>query len=133
MWEPPLPPIRTPGGSVEPPEDPEPQNPPATVKVEPLRRLSEIMPAPSLDERGNPVDWSPSFVVQERIGRIQIVVEGVDITYLSVDRLSFMLIGEVPDANALAAASDASWIACPAVVSLPISSRSMSPLRAVRA
>ena len=81
VWEPPLPPIRTPGGSVEPPEDPEPQNPPAKVTVEPLRRLSEIMPAPSLDERGNPVDWSPSFVVQERIGRIQIVVEGVDITY----------------------------------------------------
>ena len=47
-------------------------------------------------------------------------------TSLSVDRLSFMLIGEVPDANALAAASEASCTACPAAVSLPISSRSTS-------
>ena len=81
VWEPPAPPTLPPGGSVEPPVDPEPQNPPTRVKTEPLRRVSEIMPPPTLDERGNPVDWTPTSVIRESIGRIQIVVEGVDITY----------------------------------------------------
>ena len=80
-WEPPVPPVQIPGGSVEPPNDPEPQSPPVTVKTEPLRRVSEIMPAPTLDGRGNPVGWTPTSVIREQIGRLQIVVEGVDVTY----------------------------------------------------
>ena len=81
-YTPPEPPVLEPGGSVVPPVAPPPQSPPSKVKTEPLRRLSERMPQPVLDSSGNPVNWSPSSVVSEPVGTIQIVVEGVDITYL---------------------------------------------------
>lgn len=81
-WEPPTRPVIAPGGSVIPPPPPPPQAPPATVNVEPIRRISEVMPAPVLDTRGNPIDWAPTAVIKGVAGRLQIVVEGEDITYL---------------------------------------------------
>lgn len=72
----------SPGGSVVPPAPPEPQSPPPGVPDPVLRRVSEVMPAPVLDARGNPVDWTPTTVVNEPYARLQVVVEGVDITYL---------------------------------------------------
>lgn len=81
-WTPPDPPVIVPGGNVTPPPSPPPQNPPAKVKTEPIRLVSETMPAPSLDAQGNPVNWQPSSSVTASVGRLQIVVEGVDITYL---------------------------------------------------
>jgi len=75
-----IPPV-TPGGSQTPPPAPEPQAPPAGVPAPTVRRVSERMPAPVLDTRGNPVDWEPTSVVVEDVGVFQVVVEGVDITY----------------------------------------------------
>ncbi len=81
-WAPPDIDDPTPGGDQEPPEPPEPQLPPTGVPDPVLRRVSEIMPAPTLDDRGNPTDWTPSSVVDQDYGRLQVVVEGTDITYL---------------------------------------------------
>jgi len=75
-------PAATPGGSATPPPPPEPQAPPAGVPDPVLRRHSEILPAPVLDSRGNPIDWTPSSVIEGPYARLQVVVEGVDITYL---------------------------------------------------
>lgn len=47
-----------------------------------LRRVSEIMPAPTLDAQGFPVDWTPTTVIDEIYGRIQVVIEGEDISNL---------------------------------------------------
>lgn len=69
------------GGAVEPPPPPEPQLPPTGVPDPVVQRVSERMPAPVLDSRGFPVDWEPSSVVRETVGRFQVVVEGTDITY----------------------------------------------------
>ena len=77
----PEPPAGTPGGSVTPPEPPEPQDPPEGVPNSVVRRVSEIMPAPALDARGFPVNWTPTSVVDVEYARFQVVVEGVDITY----------------------------------------------------
>lgn len=79
--EPPLP-EGVPGGAVEPPPLPEPTLPPVGVPDPLLWRRSEIMPAPTLDDHGNPIDWEPTTVVHEEYARPQIVIEGVDITYL---------------------------------------------------
>lgn len=73
-------PEATPGGSVTPPPPPEPQLPPAGVPDAVIRRHSEVMPSPIL-VGGWPVDWEPSSVVSEEYGRLQIVVEGVDVTW----------------------------------------------------
>ena len=80
VWLPPNPPALVPGGSVEPPEDPEPQDPPAKVKASRIRRVSEVMPVPTLVD-GRPEGWKPTSVVSEVVGRLQVIVEGVDITY----------------------------------------------------
>lgn len=68
-------------GSVGWEPEPEPQEPPLGVDRDPIRRMSEIMPAPTLDDRGNPVDWAPSSVIRERVGRLQIIIGGQDVTY----------------------------------------------------
>jgi peptidoglycan hydrolase-like protein with peptidoglycan-binding domain len=70
------------GGSRTPPAPPEPQSPPTGVPDPVVWRVSEIMPAPTLDSRGNPVNWTPTSVVRSLVGRFQIVVEGTDITYI---------------------------------------------------
>lgn len=75
-------PVATPGGSVTPPAPPEPQLPPSTVPDPVIRRVSEVMPAPVLDARGFPADWVPTSVINEPYARLQVVVEGTDITYL---------------------------------------------------
>lgn len=82
-------PAPTAGGSVTPPAPPEPQAPPAGLPEPVIRRLSEVMPAPELDARGFPIDWSPASVVNEPYGRLQVVVEGVDITYWNGMALPF--------------------------------------------
>ncbi len=81
LYEPPVIPPPTPGGAQTPPPDPEPQAPPIGVPAPVIRRYSETMPAPVLDERGMPVDWYPTQVVDELWATLQIVVEGVDVTY----------------------------------------------------
>lgn len=81
LWLPPTPRPLFPGGSQEPPPEPPEQAPPVRVRTEPIRRHSEIMPVPTLDERGAPLNWSPTSVVREPVGRLQIVIEGVDVTY----------------------------------------------------
>lgn len=80
-WEPPTIPPATSGGSRVPPVPPEPQDPPDGVPAPTVRRVSELMPAPVLDSRGNPVNWEPTTVITESVGVFQVVVEGVDITY----------------------------------------------------
>lgn len=83
-------PPATPGGSVTPPVPPEPQLPGAGVGDPVIRRVSEIMPAPPVDGAGNwnldtngiPASWEPTTVVDVEFARVQVVVEGVDITYL---------------------------------------------------
>jgi hypothetical protein len=82
LYEPPAAPPPTTGGSVTPPAPPEPQDPPVGVADPVVRRLSEVMPTPTLDARGNPVDWTPTSVVSEDFARWQVVIEGTDITYL---------------------------------------------------
>lgn len=80
-WVDPEPPSLGAGGAVEPPEDPEPQDPPAKVKRTRIRRVSEVMPHPSLGDYGHPVGWAPTSVTTENVGRLQLIVEGVDVTY----------------------------------------------------
>ncbi|QZN86873.1 peptidoglycan-binding protein [Cellulomonas sp. C5510] len=77
----PDPPAATPGGSITPPPPPEPQLPPAGVPNAVIRRYSETMPTPVLDARSWPTDWAPTSVVDAEYGRVQVVVEGVDVTY----------------------------------------------------
>jgi|GEM_PF-3341148 len=81
LWEPPAIPPATRGGSATPPPPPEPQDPPPGVPATVITRHSEVMPAPVLDDKGFPVDWHPSSVVHAPYGVLQIVVEGVDVTY----------------------------------------------------
>jgi len=88
-WDPPTPPVFTPGGALVPPPPPPPQAPPVGVAVDPIRRVSEVMPTPTFDQRGNPVDWEPTDVRQGLVGHLQIVVEGVDITYLGDAEMPF--------------------------------------------
>lgn len=68
-------------GTAEWEPDPVPVPPPANVSAEPLRRMSEIMPSPTLDARGNPVAWQPSSVVRETVGRVQVIIGGQDVSY----------------------------------------------------
>jgi len=67
------------GGSATPPEPPEPSAP-IGYRVQSIRRVSEIMPAPSLSG-GFPSNWVPSSTVQADVGRLQIIVGGVDVTF----------------------------------------------------
>lgn len=67
-------------GSSTPPEPPEPKDP-IKMRRQRIQRVSEVMPAPTLDSLGYPTDWAPSSVVREVVGRLQIVVEGEDITF----------------------------------------------------
>lgn len=81
VFDPPVTPPTTPGGSITPPSPPEPQLPPAGVPDAVIRRYSETMPTPVLDARSWPTDWAPTSVVDAEYGRVQVVVEGVDVTY----------------------------------------------------
>lgn len=80
-WETPAPGGLTPGGAQTPPTPPTPADPPLGVPDPVLRRLSEVMPTPTLDDRGNPVDWAATETIAVPYARLQVVVEGVDITY----------------------------------------------------
>lgn len=44
-------------------------------------RVSEIYDEPELDDRGLPVNWVPTDVIREKWGRLQLVVNDVDVTY----------------------------------------------------
>ncbi len=74
-------PVVAPGGSVTPPAPPEPQDPPAGVPPVAIRRHSEVMPGPTVTASSWPVDWTAASLVDEDYGRLQVVVEGVDVTY----------------------------------------------------
>lgn len=69
------------GAPQDAPEPPEPQDPPAGVDAPLVRWVSETMPSPTLDGRGFPVDWTPTATRNSPLGRFQIVVNGVDVTY----------------------------------------------------
>lgn len=69
------------GGAQVPPAIPEAQEPPAGTPAAVIRRVSETMPDPVLDARGFPSDWAPTSVVNEAWGTLQVVVEGVDVTW----------------------------------------------------
>lgn len=54
--------------------------PPSDVSGEPpIRRISEIYPAPTLVD-GRPADWRPSSTVDEPWGYVRILVAGADVT-----------------------------------------------------
>lgn len=75
-------PTLTPGGSQEPPEIPPfviPDNVPDAV----IRRISQVFDAPDLEGTEFPVNWSPTSEQGEEYARLQIVVEGEDITWLN--------------------------------------------------
>ena len=59
-----------------------------------LRHVSEEMPAPTL-VNGRPVGWEPAQAVSAKWGRLQITVEGEDITYLLDAATPFPTISEV--------------------------------------
>lgn len=65
-------PVTIPANTVVAPVDPDPR----------LRRVSEVMPTPTLNADGFPVGWEPTSVVDEVYGRVQVVVEGTDISQL---------------------------------------------------
>lgn len=95
-WTEPDVPEPTPGGSVEPPEPPEAQLPPAGVPDPVIRRATEFMlEPPELSAQGRPVDWEPVASEVTDWGRLQIVVEGTDITYLGGAPTPFPTIIEV--------------------------------------
>ena len=77
-----LPPVTipTPGGSQTPPEPPEPTIPPGVEPV-PVRHIWERVGAPVLDANGQDLNWKPEQTGATEYGHMQIVVEGVDVTY----------------------------------------------------
>lgn len=94
-WVEPEAPEPEPGGSVEPPEPPEAQDPPVGVPDPVIPRYSEVMPEPTLGDERRPVNWTPTSVVQGPWGRLQVVVEGEDITYFRDTPVPFPTITEV--------------------------------------
>lgn len=71
-----------PGGSVTPPPLP-PIVVPDNVKDPVIRQESHTYGPPVLDGQGNPVGWKPTQKVSREYARLQIVVEGNDITWLN--------------------------------------------------
>jgi len=74
-------PVLPDGADQDAPEPPEPQDPPAGVDAPLLRWVSETMPSPVLDAQGFPVDWAPTATRDTPLGRLQIVIDGVDVTW----------------------------------------------------
>jgi len=72
--------VPTPGGSVTPPEPPEPATPP-DYAPEPMRHIWQRLGAPVLNSDGIDPDWMPVAEGYAPYGRMQIVIEGVDVTY----------------------------------------------------
>src|SRR5690606_7494598 len=82
LVDPPEPPVLTPGGSSTPPALPPlvvPDNAPDPV----IRRVSQEYGEPTLTAEGFPVDWEPTSNEGEPYARLQIVVEGEDITWIN--------------------------------------------------
>lgn len=81
MWTDPEPtPLPTPGGSQTPPTPPAPVPPPLDVPDPAIYHVGELMPAPTLVD-GWPQNWTASQKRDVLLGRLQIIVEGVDITW----------------------------------------------------
>lgn len=81
LYMPPSTPAAHKGGKQVRPPIPEPVDPPASLDKVRVRRHSETMPTPTLGAHGFPVDWEPTSVVKGNWGELQVVVEGVDVTY----------------------------------------------------
>lgn len=78
----PDPPTLTPGGTQDPPATPPfvvPDNVPDAV----IRRISQAFDAPTLNASDFPDDWQPAQAEGEEYARLQIVVEGQDITWIN--------------------------------------------------
>lgn len=54
--------------------------PPSTVDVDNVETVQVVMPAPTLSE-GRPVDWTPTSVTRVDWGRLQVVIDGQDVTF----------------------------------------------------
>ncbi|MCR6647801.1 MAG: hypothetical protein NVV70_06535 [Cellulomonas sp.] len=83
LYLPPLLPEPVKGGRQDPPAMPDPVAPPDTLDASIARRYAEVMPAPSLNAAGWPVDWTPEEIVDEPWATLQIVVDGVDVSVLA--------------------------------------------------
>jgi len=81
LYTPPVTPPAKKGGARTRPPRPEPQDPPAGLDPVKVRRYSEVMPTPTLGDHGFPVDWVPTDVTDADWGTLQVVIEGVDVTY----------------------------------------------------
>lgn len=46
-----------------------------------VKRVSVVYPAPTLDAAGRPVNWVPTSQVTEDWGRLQVIMNGVDVSY----------------------------------------------------
>lgn len=80
--EPPVTHARPPGGTQEPPPIP-PLVIPDDVPDPVLRHVWETLDSPtSFDDRGNPVDWVPTASGNTDYGRLQILAEGEDVTWV---------------------------------------------------
>lgn len=56
--------------------------PPSFVSARYIQRVSELYPAPTLDSDNLPVNWGPSSTTREDWGRIRILINGQDVTFL---------------------------------------------------
>lgn len=72
--------IEEPGGSVTPPDPPAPPVPP-DFAPEPIRHVWQTLPAPSLNASGIDPNWMPTAEGNAPYARMQITVEGTDVTY----------------------------------------------------
>lgn len=70
------------GGAQTPPARPT-FSIPSGMDPRPLRHVWERMPAPTLDGDSRPVNWTATASGDDEYGHIQIVIEGVDVTYLN--------------------------------------------------
>lgn len=78
----PAPPELVPGGTQEPPEPPVFIIPPG-VPDPIIKRISQTFPAPVLNAAGAPVNWEATSEVRQDFGRWQLVVNGIDVTWIN--------------------------------------------------
>ena len=97
------PPIVTAGGSATPPAPPV-FAPAIDIPDAVIRHVHETMPIPTLDANGWPVDWTPTSKIDAEYGRLQIIVEGVDITVINGIRTPFPTWSDVEPGGYQAAA-----------------------------
>ena len=81
-YDPPTITTPTPGGSAAAPAVPAFVVPAEAIQDPVIRHVAETMPAPTVVD-GWPENWVPTSVIDVEYGRLQITVEGVDITWIN--------------------------------------------------